>query len=113
FNQPYFFAPHLSLGGEAQQWYTYTPAYNSISTGGKGTVTHRADEKTSWGISFTTERDNSTIANNDPRLITHLIALGLNPSGQQTGTLNALGFDLNRSTTDSLLNAHHGYQVAL
>ena len=31
FTQPYFFAPHFSLGAEGQQWYTYTPAYNSVS----------------------------------------------------------------------------------
>ena len=35
FNQPYFFAPHFSLGGEGQQWYTFTPAYQSIVTGAK------------------------------------------------------------------------------
>ena len=117
FTQPYFLAPHLSLGGEVQQWYTYTPAYNSITSGGKATFMHRADEKTSWSISFTSERDNSAIGDsyrNDPTLITDLIALGLNPStGEQSGTLNALGFDVNRSTADSLLNAHHGYQIAL
>ena len=120
FTQPYFFAPHLSLGGEAEQWYTYTPAYSSIVTGAKATVTHRADQKTSWSLSLTSERDNSTIADsflNDPSfplLRNDLIALGLNPStGQQSGTLNALGFDVNRSTADSLLNAHHGYQIAL
>jgi outer membrane protein assembly factor BamA len=32
FTQPYFFAPHFSLGAEAQQWYTYTPAYNSTNS---------------------------------------------------------------------------------
>ena len=35
FNQPYFFAPHFSLGGEGQHWYTYTPAYRSIVAGAK------------------------------------------------------------------------------
>jgi outer membrane protein assembly complex protein YaeT len=117
FTQPYFFAPHLSVGGEVEQWYTYTPAYNSIVTGGKATFTHRADEKTSWSLSFTSERDNSTITDvgrGNPLLVTDLIALGLNPNtDHQSGTLNALGFDLNRSTADSLLNAHHGYQLAL
>ena len=29
FNQPYFFAPHFSLGGDAQHWQTFTPAYDS------------------------------------------------------------------------------------
>ena len=43
FNQPYFFRPHFSLGAEAQQWYTFTPAYQSIVSGGKATLTHRAE----------------------------------------------------------------------
>src|SRR5207244_10567200 len=42
-----------------------------------------------------------------------LIALGLDPrTDRQAGTLNALGFDLQHSTADNLLNAHRGYQVA-
>ncbi len=41
FNQPYFFAPHLSLAGDAQHWYTFTPAYGSLVTGAKATLTHR------------------------------------------------------------------------
>jgi outer membrane protein assembly factor BamA len=120
FTQPFFLAPHLSIGGEVEQWYTYTPAYNSIVTGGRATFTHRADEKTSWSLSFTSERDNSTIDESFrnsptfPELRNDLIALGLNPStDHQEGTLNALGFDVNRSTADSLLDAHHGYQASL
>src|SRR5204863_8584845 len=31
----------------------------------------------------------------------------------QDGILNAMGFDLQHSTADSVLDAHHGYQVAL
>ena len=34
FNQPFFFQPHFSMGAEGQQWYTYTPAYNSVVSGG-------------------------------------------------------------------------------
>jgi outer membrane protein insertion porin family/translocation and assembly module TamA len=50
---------------------------------------------------------------NRPDLVTDLIALGLDPStDHQSGTLNSLGFDLQRDTTDNILNAHHGYQVA-
>jgi outer membrane protein assembly complex protein YaeT len=119
FNQPFFLAPHFSLGGEGQQWYTFTPAYHSIVTGGKATLTHRESQRMSWSVSFTSERDDSTISPdlrnqpNFPSLISDLIALGLNPStDHQVGTLNALGFDLQRSTADNLLNAHRGYQVA-
>jgi outer membrane protein assembly complex protein YaeT len=116
FNQPYFFAPHLSLGLEGQQWYTFTPAYQSIVSGGKATVTHRADANTSWSVSVTSEHDKSAIESDvltDLSLRNSLIALGLDPTtGEQNGTLNALGFDLQHSTADNVLNAHRGYQVA-
>ena len=115
FNQPYFFRPHFSLGGEVQQWYTFTPAYQSTVTGGKVTLTHRANDRTSFSVSITSERDVSSISDsalNDPTLRNDLIALGLDPrTGEQNGTLNALGFDFQHSTADNLLNAHRGYQV--
>jgi outer membrane protein assembly complex protein YaeT len=114
--QPYFFRPHFSLGGEAQDWYTYTPAYRSVVTGAKATLTHRHNQQTSWSVSITSEHDSSTVTPEvlaDPTQRANLIALGLNPiTGSQTGTLNALGFDLQHSTADSVLNAHRGYQVA-
>jgi outer membrane protein assembly complex protein YaeT len=116
FNQPYFFAPHFSLAGEGQQWYTYTPAYRSVVTGAKATLTHRTSEKSSWSVSINSERDNSSvdpIALNNPRLYSSLIALGLNPqTGEQRGTLNALAFDAQTSTADNVLNAHRGIQLA-
>jgi len=116
FNQPYLIRPHFSLTGEGQQWYTFTPAYRSIVTGAKMILTHRANERTSWAASITSEHDSSAIANNvlsDLTLRQDLIALGLDPrTGEQNGTLNALGFDLQHSTADNLLNAHRGYQVA-
>jgi outer membrane protein assembly complex protein YaeT len=116
FTQPYFLAPHFSLGAEAQQWYAYTPAYQSIVSGGKVTLTHRADPHTSWSVSMTSERDASSIATNvlgDLTLRNNLIALGLDPrTNQQSGTLNAAGFDFNHSTADDVLNAHRGYQLA-
>jgi outer membrane protein assembly complex protein YaeT len=116
-NQPYFFAPHFSLGGEGQQWYTYTPAYRSIVTGAKATLTHRASPRTSWSISLTSEHDSSAIANDvctDPKSRDFLISLGLDVrTCTQNGTLNAMGFDFQHSTADNVLNAHRGYQVAL
>ncbi len=117
FNQPYFFAPHLSLGGEAQRWYTFTPAYYSVVTGARTTLMHRRSQRFSWSVSMSSERNNSSIQDevlNDPELYSDLIALGLDPTtGRQEGTLSALGFDLQRSTADSVLNARRGYQLAL
>ena len=119
FNQPYFFAPHFSLGGEGQQWYTFTPAYRSLVKGAKVTLTHRQSERTSWAVSMTSEYSSSTIdaefaASEDfPEFIPQLIALGFNPTTlEQNGTLNAFGFDFQHSTADNLLNAKRGYQVA-
>jgi outer membrane protein insertion porin family len=116
FTQPYFFHPHFSLGADAQEWFTVTPAYNSTVTGAKLTLTHRQNMRTSWSTSITSERDISSV---DPAVLadpTHfkdLIALGLNPvTGEQNGTLNALGFDIQHSTADNLLNARRGYQIA-
>jgi len=116
FNQPYFFSPHLSLAGEGQQWYTYTPAYRSVVTGVKATMTHRTSERSSWSVSINSERDNSSVDPTvlaNPRLYSSLIALGLNPqTGEQNGTLNSLAFDVQQSTADNVLNAHRGYQLA-
>ncbi|HEY7290690.1 MAG TPA: outer membrane protein assembly factor BamA [Vicinamibacterales bacterium] len=117
FNQPYFFAPKLSLGAEGQFWQTVTPAYNSLIQGGKATLTHRVSQRFSWSFSITGEHDSSSVSEealNDPTLIKDLIALGLNPiTGEQNGTLNSLGFDLQRTTADNVLDARHGYQIAL
>jgi outer membrane protein assembly factor BamA len=116
FNQPYLFRPHFSFGAEGQDWYTYTPAYRSNVTGVKGTVTHRQNAQTSWSVSVTAEHDSSSVEQSalaDPSLYASLIALGLNPlTGEQNGTLNSLAWDFQHSTADSLLNAHHGYQLA-
>jgi outer membrane protein assembly factor BamA len=117
FNQPYFFAPHFSLGGDGQQWYTFTPAYESAVTSARLTVTRRRSERMSWAASLTSERNSSTISRDvlgDESLRNNLIALGLDPeTGSQSGTLNAMAFDLQRSTADNLLNARRGYQLAL
>jgi outer membrane protein insertion porin family len=116
FNQPYFFRPHFSMGLDAQDWYTYTPAYRSTVLGAKATLTHRQNQRTSWSVSMTSERDTSLITDEafaNPTLRTYFIALGLDPSTkEQKGTLNALGADFQHSTADNLLNAHRGYQIA-
>jgi outer membrane protein insertion porin family/translocation and assembly module TamA len=116
-NQPYFFAPHFLLRGEGQQWYTFTPSYSSVVQGGKATLTHRTNEKSSWSVSLTGEHDSSSVAHSalsDPSTYNALIGLGLNPiTGEQNGTLNSIGFDVQQSTADNLLDSHQGYQVAV
>jgi outer membrane protein assembly complex protein YaeT len=115
FNQPYIYSPHFSFGAEGQRWYTYTPAYQSIVTGAKISLTHRSSAKTFWAVSLMNERNTSSIAPdvlNDPKLYADLIALGLDPTtGTQEGTLAATGFDWQHSTADNPLNARRGWQV--
>jgi outer membrane protein assembly complex protein YaeT len=117
FNQPYLFSPRQSLGADGQQWYTFTPAYESIITGGRATVTRRWGTRMSMALSYTNEYTRSSISNDvlsDLSLRDELIALGLDPTtGKQVGTLNALGFDIQRSTADDVLNATRGYQLAV
>jgi len=66
-------------------------------------------------VSLISERDSSLVDSSVPsnvRLHNDLIALGLNPiSGEQSGTLNAIGFDLQFSTAGNPLDARRGYQV--
>jgi outer membrane protein insertion porin family/translocation and assembly module TamA len=116
FNQPYLFTPHFSLGAEGQQWYTFTPAYRSAITGAKLTLVHRSSARTSWSASISTEHDNSEILPavfGKLALRNDLIAIGLDPTtDRQSGTLNALAFDLQHSTADNVLNARRGYQIA-
>ena len=117
FTQPYVMTPTLSLGAEGQRWYTYTPAYGSVVTGGRLSLTHRQSARTSWTISGTSERNISAIADaalGDPSLYNDLIALGLDPTtGKQEGTLSAVGFDLQHARTDSVLDARRGYQLGM
>ncbi len=116
-NQPYLFTPHLSLGGEGERWYTYTPAYRSIVSGGTATLRHRSSASSSWAVSISSERSRSTIAPDvldDPELYADLIALGLDPTtGSQEGTLNAVGFEWRRSTSDNPLDTRRGYQLSV
>ena len=117
FTQPYFVRKGFSLGTDAQQWYTFTPAYQSVITGGNATVSQRLGSQTSWSASLIGERSSSSIADavrDDLSLIDDLIALGLDPTtGKQEGTLFAIAADLRHSTADNLLNPQRGYQLTM
>ncbi len=117
FNQPYLFDPHVSLGVQAQQWYSFTPAYQSTTTGITTTATYRVRQRSQVALSLTSEHDTSSIATNvlaDLTLRNNLIALGLDPrTGEQRGTLNSLKLEAKHSTADNLLNPQKGYQLAV
>ena len=115
FTQPYLFEPHTSLHVVGQQWYSYTPAYNSRITGVTATATYRLRQRTTASVSFTSEFDASSIApavQSNLALRNNLIALGLNPeTNEQRGQLNSIKLEAHHSTADSLLNPRKGYQL--
>ncbi len=98
-----------------QQWYAYTPAYQSTTTGVTATATYRLRQRTTASISITSEHDISAIASNvlsDLSLRNNLIALGLDPrTNEQRGTLNSIKLQAHHSTADNLLDPHKGYQL--
>jgi outer membrane translocation and assembly module TamA len=100
-----------------QQWYSFTPAYNSRITGGNATITYRIRQRTTAAVTFTSEFDASSIApdvQSNAALRIYLIALGLNPdTNEQSGQLNSIKFQVHHSTADNLLNARKGYQLTL
>jgi outer membrane protein assembly complex protein YaeT len=116
FNQPYVFNPRMSLSWTAQDWLTFTPAYQSTVVGTTATTTYQFDRLTSLSFSLTAEHDTSTIADSvraDPTLRNDLIALGLNPeTNAQSGTLNALKLEGRHATTDNLLDSRSGYLLS-
>src|SRR5262249_4650553 len=115
--QPYFFRPTFSLGGEGQRWYTFTPAYKSVISGGKISLTQQISSRSSWTVSMSSAQTATFILippSQSPSLDVDRIALGLDPNTlSQEGLLSAFGFDYQRTTTDNALNARHGYQIAV
>ena len=113
FTQPYLFTPRVSLSWTAQDWLTFTPAYQSTVFGTTVTTVYQPARQTSLSFSVTAEHDKSTIADSvlaDPTLRNDLIALGLNPeTNAQSGTLNALRLEGRHATTDNLLDSRTGY----
>jgi outer membrane protein insertion porin family len=113
YREPYFFAPHFSIGFEGQAWQTREPAFAANTLGGRATVTHQANSRDKWSVSLINEYSRTRISNEallDPTLRDELIALGLDPrTGQSDGTLSALSFDIERNTADNILNARRGY----
>lgn len=116
FTQPYFFSPSLRFRADGQRWYTYTPAYDSVVTGAKLSVTRQTSARASTTLSFLSERNTSAVKLDplaDPQLYLDLIALGLDPeTRKQEGTNGAVALDFQYRTTDNLLNARRGYAIA-
>ena len=102
---------------DGQHWSSFTPAYNAVVRGGRGTFEHRSrSQRHSWSLSLIAEQDSSTISEEalaDPELRNHLIALGLDPrTGKQEGFLTAIAADFRIDGSDNFLDARRGFQVA-
>ena len=117
FTQPYFLRPHLSLRLSAQGWNTANPLYDADILGGRLSLTHSHSAQDMWSVTFVNEYQRSAATEEalaDPTLRDELIELGLDPTdGTQEGTGVGIEFDIQRNTTDRLLNARRGYYTAL
>jgi outer membrane protein insertion porin family/translocation and assembly module TamA len=117
FVQPYFLSSHFSLGVSGQAWSSAEPAYTSNTAGGRVTLTHRANPRSSWSVAFFDEYQASSVTDealNDLTLRDELIAMGLDPvTGKQSGTAVGFAMDLQQGTVRNLLDARRGYFAAV
>ena len=90
FNQPYFFAPHFSLGGEGAALVDLHAGLQLDGHRREGDADAPADASARPGRSrSTSEHDSSSIdpdVLDDPTLRDDLIALGLDPDDRQSRT---------------------------
>jgi outer membrane protein assembly complex protein YaeT len=113
YREPFFLRPHFSLSLDGQAWQAEEPVYSLTSLGGRITMRHQANMQNYWAVSLINEFQDSSVTPDallDFTLRDELIALGFDPrDGQFRGTLSAVAFDINRNTTNNLLNASTGY----
>ncbi|MGH7340353.1 MAG: BamA/OMP85 family outer membrane protein, partial [Candidatus Rokuibacteriota bacterium] len=116
YRQPAFWHPHFTLSFDGQAWQAAEPVYSLNSLGGRMTLRHQANAQTFWALSLSNEYQRSSVTPQallDFTIRDELIALGLDPrDGESSGTLSAVGFDIGRNTTTSVLDARAGYALA-
>ena len=126
FEEPSLFRRGLSFSVGAQYWYANEPAYEQTTKGGRVTFAkqyersdrvRRHQSLTTFSTTLVNEWEDYTISEaalEDPTFYDDLIALGLNPqTGQGTGQLIAMAFDVQHNTTPNLLDARAGYLLQL
>jgi outer membrane protein assembly complex protein YaeT len=124
FRQPYLFGPRNNLTLTGQSWHRNEPAYTLNTNGGRVSVQHTFGRRgpfslrtadSSMSLTYVDEFQSYQVSQealDTPGFIKTLIALGLDPlNGRASGTLSSVAFDVNRATTDSTLNATHGYAL--
>jgi outer membrane protein insertion porin family/translocation and assembly module TamA len=115
YREPFFVASHFSLNLDGQAWQAAEPVYSTNQVGGRITLRHQANSQNFWTVSLVNEYQRSQISREaleDFTVRDELIALGLDPRGDITaGTLTSVAFDVNRNTTNNLLDATTGYRL--
>ena len=124
FGEPNVFGK-IALNARAENWYFDQPLYDLETRGGRVTLSRRFGQRgpLSRGREVTTisggyllEYEDYTVEQallDDPEGRTLLISLGINPeTGRGEGWLSALVFDVNRNTTENLLDARRGYVLS-
>ena len=113
YTEPYFLSSHLSMNFEGRAWQSVEPVYSQNSLGGRATLRHQSNSQYYWAFSLINEFQRSSITNaglEDFTIRDNLIALGLDPrTGRTRGTTAAVAFDVNRNTTNNILDANRGY----
>ena len=116
YTEPYFLTGHYSLNFESRIWQAVEPVYSLRSLGGRASLRHQANSQSYWAVSVINEFQRSSISNEglqDFSIRDNLIALGLDPrTGTTRGTTGAVAFDLNRNTTNNVLDANRGYVLS-
>jgi outer membrane protein assembly complex protein YaeT len=116
YREPFFLAPNFSLNFDGQAWQAAEPVYSTNQVGGRVTLRHQPNQQNFWTVSLANEYHRSSItaeALEDFTIRDDLIALGLDPRGDiTTGTLSSVAFDINRNTTNNILDARSGYLLA-
>lgn len=126
FEEPSLFRQPISMGASVQYWLADEPAYSLLTSGGRLTLARELSRSdpvrlrqalTTVSVTFVNEYEDYTISDfalADLSFRDELIALGLDPTrGTGQGALVALGVDLQRNTTPSLLDARRGYLAQL
>ena len=116
YTEPFFLSGHYSLNFEGRAWQAVEPVYSLKSLGGRASLRHQANSQSYWTVSLINEFQRSAISNaglEDFSIRNNLIALGLDPrTGTTRGTTGAIAFDVNRTTTNNLLDANQGYVLS-
>ena len=125
--QPYFFSRRYSLTFSGQSWHNDEPVYVLDTIGGRISVIRHfgrgggpvlgSRPSTTAVLTYANEHERYTITKEllaDLTLWDDFIARGLNPeTGEGRGQRSAISFDLNRNTTENLLDARHGYVASV